>query len=209
MSRTALLLRAMVALAFCPWSSAAGEQPKANWWRESNARSPLEEVLGPGADVAWSIGGAPPKDEPFTVELDAAKRPILVCGAKPVTLEGRTAYGAVEINCRVRLQPTAEKPTAAFSLTAALDPADKSSKGLPIILTGAFDAGITINAAGTPVSYKLRAYDRILPTWDEPVRLAIEGDMATLPLAQDKWLHLRIQLATGQLRVWLVVRLIT
>lgn len=208
MRRTALLLRALAVLAWIPCVDAADSTgPK--WWREAEGRSPLEEVLGSGAEVAWAIAGVAGKEEPFATEAGAGNRPILVCGAKPVTLEGRTAYGAVEIDCRVQLRPTAEKPSAAFSLTAALDPADKTSKGIPIVLTGTYEGGVAINAAGTSVPYKLRAYDKILPTWDEAVRLAIERDMAALPLAQEKWLHLRVQLASGHLRVWVDDRLIT
>src|SRR5262249_9012091 len=72
-----------------------------------------------------------------------------------------------------------------------------------------FDAGISIHAAGTSVSYKLRAYDRILPTWDESVRRSIENDMAKLPMCQDKWVHVRYQLAKGSVRIWVDDRLVT
>ncbi len=186
--------------------------PAEPWWQETGMASGLEQALGPGADVAWSVaGGATAKEGgPFTTEVDAVLgRAALVCGAKPVTLESKTTYGEVEINCRVRLAPTAEKPSAVFNLSAALDLADKSSRGFPVSLTGNFDAGISINAAGTAVPYKLRAYDRILPTWNESVRVSIERDMSKLPVCQDKWVHVRYQLAKGSVRIWVDDRLVT
>src|SRR4051812_197549 len=101
MRRTALLLRAAAVFALIPWLHAT--EPAANWWRNTETRLPLEQVLGPGAEVAWAIAGISAKEEPFTTATDSPKPSVLVYGAKPVTLEGRTAYGAVEINCRLQL----------------------------------------------------------------------------------------------------------
>ncbi len=186
--------------------------PADPWWQDTRMASGLQQVLGPGGEVAWLVAGGVTAKEggPFTMEVDSESgRTVLVCGAKPVTLEGRTVYGEVEINCRVRLAPTAEKPSAVFNISAALDPADKASRGFPVSLTGSFDAGISINAAGTAVPYKLRAYDRILPTWEEGVRVSIERDMAKLPVCQDKWVHVRYHLAKSSVRIWVDDRLVT
>ncbi|MDQ3624753.1 MAG: hypothetical protein M3463_20105, partial [Verrucomicrobiota bacterium] len=166
-------------------------------------------MFGPNADIDWSVlPAATGKEAPYAVEKDPLLgRAVLVCGPKPLTLEGRTLYGDVEIDCRVRLAPTPEKPGTTFSITAAKDLADKADRGIVVALTGAFDGGISIDAFGTRVPYKLRAYDRILPTWDESIRIPIEHEMANLPLCQDKWVHVRYQLAKGSVRLWVDDRL--
>ncbi len=167
-------------------------------------------VFGPHADVNWSItAGATAKEGgPFSVEEDPLlARPVLVCGTRPLTLEGRTSYGEVEIDCRVRLGTTAEKPTAYFTLVPARDPADPKNPGLPLTITGTFDGGLNLSALATGAQYKLRAHDRILPTWDESVRVPIERDMSALPLSQDKWVHVRYRLAKESVRIWVDDRL--
>ena len=194
-------------------AKSSAEPASAEWWKTAVSATPglPSTVLGQHPDVNWSItAGATAKEgAPFTVEEDALLgRPVLVCGSKPLTLEGRTAYGEVEMDCRVRLAPTAEKPSSAFSIVMAKDPADKTSRGIPVSLTGTYDGGLSINALGTAVPYKLRAYDRILPTWDESVRVPIEHDMAGLPLCQDKWIHVRCRLTKESVRVWVDDRLI-
>jgi hypothetical protein len=191
----------------------ANSDDSAKWWKpaESATVGLPPAVLGQHPDVNWSIAaGATAKEGgPFTVEDDPLLgRKVLVCGAKPLTLEGRTTYGEVEIDCRVRLGPTPERPSTAFSLVVAKDPADKASRGIPIALTGTLDGGLSINALGTGVPYKLRAYDRILPTWDDSIRIPIEHDMAQLPVCQDKWVHVRCRLAKDSVRIWVDDRLL-
>src|SRR4051812_20605692 len=126
--RIPLLAACGVALLCAPFASTiaadSAKSPAGAWWKPATGGT-LEfppTVFGPQADVQWSItAGATAKEGgPFTVEDDPLlARSVLVCGMRALTLEGRTSYGEVEIDCRVRLGVTAEKPTANFTLVPA------------------------------------------------------------------------------------------
>src|SRR5438270_878959 len=108
-------------------AKSSGKPASAEWWTARAGATPElpPGVLGEHPDVNWSIlAGATAKEGgPYSVEEDPIlKRSVLVCGARPLTLEGRTLYGEVEIDCRVRLAPTPEKPASVFTLVPAKDP---------------------------------------------------------------------------------------
>ena len=194
-------------------AAAARREVDDAWWT-TPAQPPaslLRAVLGPNADAEWDItGGAPAKDGgPFSLAASSdLDRPVLVCGPVGATLQGRTAYGSVEVSCRVRLAPTPAKPSAVFALTVGRDPTNSASPGRTVSLSGTYDGDIAITTPGASPRYDLRAYDTIMPTWDDAMRIPIEQDMATLPRAQDKWVSLRWQIAPGWGRVWVDDRLV-
>ncbi|MHB9110884.1 MAG: hypothetical protein ACYDCO_27835 [Armatimonadota bacterium] len=85
---------------------------------------------------------------------------------------------------------------------------------IAIRIGGDEEAGTEHKEDRNRLTYDLRAYDTILPTWSDAVRRPIERDMAGLPLATEKWVRVRVQagtrgkVAAGRVRVWVDDRLL-
>ena len=176
----------------------------APWW--TDATDPrLDAVFGAGGAAQWSLAGA------FGIQGDALLgRPALECGEKPLTLTSFTPYGNVEVTALLRVVTDEKRKSASCSLLLK-HPTD-AAKNVTLNITGTFGANLAVRAAGkdvnASVTYDLRAYDTILPTWPDTVRIPLERDMKSLPLSQDKWVRLRVQLGADRLRVWVDDRLL-
>jgi len=130
-------------------------------------------------------------DGDFAVERDPLLRqPAMIC------------RGTVEVHAE------AAGAEAAFSLRLA-----GAGVGCRLVIGDVVmsltekDGDIRIGLGEEILTYDLRAYDVILPTWSDEVRRPIERDMAGLPLATEKWVRVRIQ-ANARLRVWVDDRLL-
>ncbi|MHB0936799.1 MAG: hypothetical protein ACYC6A_10450 [Armatimonadota bacterium] len=174
------------------------------WWTET-ADPRLHAIFGTGGVAQWDLAG------PFSIQDDALLgRPALECGEKPLTLTSHVQYGNVEITALLRVV-TDEKRKSSWCRLTLVNPADQKLN-IPIAINGTFGANLTLRATGPEINagatYDLRAYDTILPTWPDAVRIPIERDMKSLPLSQEKWARLRVQLGADRLRVWVDDRLL-
>jgi len=176
----------------------------APWW--TDATDPrVDAIFGANGAAQWNLVG------PFSIQDDALLgRPALECGEKPLTLTSFNPYGNVEINALVRLVTDEKRKSALCSLV--MKHPTEAAKNITVSITGTFGANLALRASGGDINagatYDLRAYDTVLPTWPDAVRIPIERDMKSLPLSQDKWVRLRVQLSAGQLRVWVDDRLL-
>jgi hypothetical protein len=173
----------------------------APWWTEIGPDPRLDAVLGAGAAAEWDMTG------PFSIEDDPLLgRPALECGAKALTLTARPVYQNVRISALVRLATDEQRKSSSCRL-ALTDPADPKQNS-QVLITGTYNGNLALSAAGTRANYDLRAYDTMLPTWPDAVRIPIERDMKSLPLSQDKWVRLRVEFGNDRLRVWVDDRLL-
>lgn len=115
-------------------------------------------------------------------------------GKKPV-LQSQESLTNVEVACRFQL---AERGSFAFAATNNLRVSIHASRG----------DQVSVKVPGGAVVYRLKAYETILPTWPEAMRLPLERDMALLPGLTNHWFHLHCELATNRFRVWLDDRFI-
>jgi len=166
----------------------------------------LASVFGEGADAAWDVvGGAAEKDGgPIAAVNDPLlKREVLECGPAQVTLNSRSSFRDVEISLMVRFALATNRPVGYLTMFAGKDLSNPVSKGVLLTMQGNLDGDITIGCMGTHIPYDLRTYDKIMPTWPDYVRMPIERDMASLPLAQDKWVRVRWQVTKEWSRMWI------
>jgi len=173
----------------------------APWWTETGPDPRFDAILGPDAGAQWDLVGA------FSIQDDALPgRPALECPEKTLTLTSRTVYRNVEISALVRLLTDEKRKGSSCRLTL-LSPADQK-QNIQLTISGTYNGNLTLSAAGAGATYDLRAYDTILPTWPDAVRIPLERDMKSLPLSQDKWVRLRVSFAPDRLRVWVDDRLL-
>ena len=178
------------------------------WWTiptEDQFYGVLDMLLGAGNSPAWDIIGGAKQEAggPLkAVEDELLKKQVVECGSAPVTINSRSFYRDIEISFKLRFAVTAEKRNGSFYITAGKNPSDPASKGLTVSFNGTYDGDISINCWGKPITYDLRAYDKIMPTWPDYIRIPIEKDMSMLPLSQDKWIVVRWELTKQWSRLW-------
>jgi len=222
------LILSLLTLAAAPVDAQAEQ-----WWQggEPSTRSaidepstPLETVLGSGADQAWQAFPQPGDGTVSVTEDPQLDAPVItVPMGQTLTLDGRRRYKSnVEVRARLRLQAVAGSPAMAVLHLARPNAA---AAGLAVNLSASNNqirATVTYNGKPlhdanaltetsdwkTPQVFNgwtrdLRAYTNILPGWPEDYRRHIEHDMGTLPGQNDKWLDVRVQLADGGIAVWL------
>jgi hypothetical protein len=133
----------------------------------------------------WQVDGN------FAEERDPSlRRRVVVCRG---TVEARAEVTGAEACFSLRLAETGSGCRLAVA-------------NVELTLTET-EGDIRIGIGEETLTYDLRAYDVILPTWSDEVRRPIERDMAGLPLATEKWLRLRIH-AGERVRVWVDDRLL-
>lgn len=149
----------------------------------------------------------------------------------PLIFRGAQGTGNRRITALVRLH-TGE--SAAASATISVAKKDEKDPGLRVVLSAARGGDAVtcqVTLSGKPLhdakelaekldwtpevhnsfTFYPRAYPfkDIRPGWPEDYRARIEHDMAQLPDVPDKWLSVRIELATTEIHVWLDDRLVT
>jgi hypothetical protein len=140
------------------------------------------------------------------------------------------SVGPRQVTALIRLRTDV---AASASAQLAVGRADDKDSGLRVSLSTTRDAGLvscSVTLAGKPLhdlavlsktmdwepqnangfTYHPRAYPfkDIRPGWPEDYRARIEADMAALPDVPDKWLPVRVELRSGEVRVWLDDRLV-
>ncbi len=187
----------------------------------------LAAVFG-GQGELWKVASGE-----FSIEHDPALGAdvLSVATNTALTLESQTAYpDAQEIRARVRLRTDGmPNPWAYFhfGLTNAADTGFYvqlvANRGISLITANVLDRGRPLHdlaalsaksdwdhnfAYAYSFGYYLRAYEQILPGWEENYRAQIEDAMARLPDLEHKWADVRIQYRKGLVRVWLDDRLV-
>jgi hypothetical protein len=182
----------------------------------------LDSVFGRGADAGSNVITGT-----YTVAADKTLGvPVLTVDKASVVIESKApSTGARVLKTLIRLRTdTAPNASADFYLATK----DAKAPGLRMLLSTSKDAGYvacqvqqdgmvlhdaaamakTMDWAPEPANgftYYPRAYSLkdMRPGWPEDFRRRVEHDMAALPDVNDKWLSLRIELQTGQVRFWL------
>ena len=239
LSAIALMALSLLAFVGCQTTSANGDAAGEHWWQGAESEptrsataglshrepsTPLEIVLGNGADQAWQALSRPGDSAVSVARDEQLGAPVItVPMGQTVTLDGRTRYTSnVEVQARLRL-PTATTTPATAVLHLARP--DETAAGLAVNLSASNNQiRVTVTYAGEPLhdatalaetsdwktpqvfngwTWDLRAYTNILPGWPEDYRRHIEHDMGTLPEQNVKWLDVRVQLTDGGIAVWL------
>ena len=232
-----LWILSLLTVAGCESSSLNADPPAEQWWRsaESVEATPLQIVLGSGAERAWRAAPRPKDGAVSITEDEQLGAPIItVPMGQSLTLDGRVRYPShVEVRARLRLRAGSNHSTSA---TLHLARPSETAAGLAVNLSARDDQiRLTVTYEGKPLHdvaaineasnwpfesgrqeqipngwmWDLRAYKKSLPGWPEDYRRHIEHDMATLPDQNAKWLDVRVQLAGGRVAVWLEDRMIT
>lgn len=191
---------------------------------------------GPARALAEPVALAPTGGTQVETANDARVGAVLR-GAKgqPVTLESAARLaGPRELRALLRFRPKETSTTAslAFARRVPAEGEDAAAPytGLQLALGASrspslVSASVTENDAplfdpkafdkldwpftpSTTLDYRLRAVEAFEPGWAEPLRAALEADMASLPTLDDKWLEVRAELRRGAVDVWLDDRLV-
>lgn len=164
----------------------------------------FEKVFGTAAAADWDMSAwKDVKQAPFTVAEDPlVGRPALLATG-PLTFRMPSAPASCDVRCRVRFTPDGGRGTT-FALLIGVDPADVAARPVSITLRASTkDESVSVAAAKPLVSYRLRAYDTIMPTWPDAMRRPIEADMASIPGLKDRWFDLRCERSGSMAAVWI------
>ncbi|MCX5658907.1 MAG: hypothetical protein NTW19_04205 [Planctomycetota bacterium] len=71
------------------------------------------------------------------------------------------------------------------------------------------DAAGYVASRSVAFNYRLRAYEQVPPAWPESLRRRVEYDMGKLPLGDQKWVDVRVEIAPGAVCFWMDDRLVS